>query len=81
MGREGSGAERAVGAGRWWKLLGLAGVLGVAASGALAARSERRRRSYGPEEIRERLHARYARVSASRDAGAVQQPTGGADPR
>lgn len=43
---------------RWWKLLGLAGVAGVAATGVVIARAERKRRAYTPEEIRERLHAR-----------------------
>jgi len=45
---------------RWWKLLGLAGLVGVAASGAVIARAERQRRAYTPEEIRTRLHARLA---------------------
>jgi len=45
---------------RWWKILGLAGIAGVAATGAVIARSERRRRAYTPQEIRERLHARAA---------------------
>ena len=43
-----------------WKLLGLAGLAGVAAGGVVLARAERRRRAYTPEEIRERLHARAA---------------------
>lgn len=43
---------------RWWKLLGLAGMLGVAAGGAQIARDERARRAYTPEEIRTRLHER-----------------------
>ena len=43
-----------------WKLLGLAGVVGIAATGAAVARAERRRRAYTPDEIRERLHARHA---------------------
>ncbi|GAB2976683.1 hypothetical protein [Saccharothrix stipae] len=43
---------------RWWKLLGLAGVAGVAATGVVIARAERKRRAYTPDEIRERLHAR-----------------------
>jgi hypothetical protein len=42
----------------WWKWLGLAGLAGVAASGAVAARDERRRRAYTPQEIRARLHER-----------------------
>jgi len=46
--------------GRVWKLLGLAGLVGVAATGAAVARAERRRRAYTPDEIRERLHARHA---------------------
>jgi hypothetical protein len=48
-----------------WKLLGLAGLVGVAAGGVLLARAERRRRAYTPEEIRDRLHARAAEAAAS----------------
>ncbi|MCK2212447.1 hypothetical protein MF672_001335 [Actinomadura sp. ATCC 31491] len=40
---------------RWWKVLGLAGVMGVAATGVVMARAERRRRAYTPEEIRAKL--------------------------
>lgn len=43
----------------WWKWLGLAGVVGVAATGAAIARQERQRRAYTPDEIRTRLHQRY----------------------
>jgi hypothetical protein len=43
---------------RWWKAVGLAGVVGVAATGVVIAREERRRRAYTPDEVRERLHAR-----------------------
>lgn len=43
---------------RWWKTVGLAGLVGVAATGVVIAREERRRRAYTPDEIRERLHAR-----------------------
>jgi hypothetical protein len=43
---------------RWWKVLGLAAFTGVAATGVVIARTERRRRAYTPQEIRERLHAR-----------------------
>jgi len=45
---------------RWWKVAGLAGLAGVAATGIVLARAERQRRAYTPEEIRERLHARVA---------------------
>ena len=47
---------------RWWKVVGLAGLAGVAATGIVVARAERERRAYTPEEIRERLHARVAEV-------------------
>jgi hypothetical protein len=43
-----------------WKLLGLAGVIGVAAGGVLVARDQRRRRAYTPDEIRARLQQRLA---------------------
>ena len=36
---------------------------GVAASGVVIARAERRRRAYTPDEIRDRLHARLAEAS------------------
>jgi hypothetical protein len=49
---------------RWWKVLGLAGLVGVAASGAAVARAERRRRAYTPDEIRDKLHARLAEAEA-----------------
>jgi hypothetical protein len=45
---------------RWWKVVGLAGLAGVAATGAVVARAERRRRAYSPDEVRDRLHQRFA---------------------
>ncbi|NLG56771.1 MAG: hypothetical protein GX542_14190 [Rhodococcus sp.] len=48
--------------GRWWKILGLAGAMGVAATGAIVVRSERARRAYTPDEVREQLHARYTQA-------------------
>jgi hypothetical protein len=53
---------------RWWKVVGLAGLAGVAATGAVVARGERRRRAYTPDEVRERLHQRVAEAAA-RPAG------------
>jgi len=47
----------------WWKVLGLAGVAGVAATGVVIARGERQRRAYTPDEVRARLHERLAEVS------------------
>jgi hypothetical protein len=46
----------------WWKLLGLAGVAGVVATGAVVARKERERQLYTPEQVRDRLHRRYAEI-------------------
>lgn len=45
---------------RWPKVLGLAAFAGVAATGVVIARAERRRRAYTPDEVRERLRARHA---------------------
>ncbi|MCD5312645.1 hypothetical protein [Kineosporia babensis] len=42
----------------WWKLVGMAGVAGVAAGGVLIARNERQRKSYTPDEVRTRLQER-----------------------
>ena len=47
-----------------WKLVGLAGAMGVAATGVLAIRNERARRAYSPDEIRSVLHERYTQAYA-----------------
>jgi hypothetical protein len=61
--------------GRGWKIAGLAGFVGVAATGVVIARSERRRRAYTPDEIRERLHARLAEAEAGSAAdGSAARP-------
>ena len=44
----------------WLKVLGLATVAGVAATGAVVARDQRKRNSYTPDEVRERLQQRLA---------------------
>ena len=46
-----------------WKLVGLAGVAGVAATGVVVARRRRAQHDYDPEELRERLHRRLAEVA------------------
>jgi hypothetical protein len=43
-----------------WKILGLAGVAGVAASGAIIARDQRQRAQLSPDQVRDRLHERLA---------------------
>lgn len=55
-----------------WKALGLAGAVGVAATGALAVRAERQRRAYTPDEVRDRLHTRFAQASTSADRTVVE---------
>lgn len=50
---------------RWWKVLGLAGAAGVAATGVVIVRSERKRRAYTPDQVRDRLHARLGDQSES----------------
>jgi hypothetical protein len=43
-----------------WKLIGVAGVAGVAATGVVVARRRRAHRDLDPDELRERLHERLA---------------------
>jgi hypothetical protein len=47
-----------------WKLLGLAGLAGVAATGVVVARRRRAHHEYSPDELRERLHRRLAEARA-----------------
>ena len=54
-----------------WKIVGLAGMAGVAATGVAVVRSERRRRAYTPDEVRTRLHQRVAAIEAIADAAPV----------
>ena len=51
---------------RWYKVLGLAAFAGVAATGAVVIRDQRRRRAYTPDQVRDRLHARLAETPATR---------------
>ena len=55
-----------------WKLIGLAGLAGVAATGVVVARKRRAHRDYDPDELRERLHERLAEAVAPSN-GAVAQ--------
>jgi hypothetical protein len=50
---------------RWWKVAGLAGFVGIAATGVVLARAERQRRAYTPDEIRERLHSRLSEAETA----------------
>ena len=48
---------------RLWKLLGLAGIAGVAAGSAVLVRNERERRADTPDDVRSRLHERHATLA------------------
>jgi hypothetical protein len=50
------------------KLLGVAGVAGVAATGVAIARDQRKRAQLTPDEVRDRLHRRLAESEAERDS-------------
>ena len=43
-----------------WKLVGLASLAGVAATGAVVARNRRAHKEYDPDELREKLRSRLA---------------------
>ncbi|MCZ2830684.1 hypothetical protein O2W14_17740 [Modestobacter sp. VKM Ac-2986] len=47
------------------KLFGVAGIVGVAATGAVLARHERSRRAYSAEEVRARLQGRVAETASA----------------
>lgn len=53
----------------------MAGLAGVAATGVVVARGERRRRAYTPEDVRARLHERIADVEGTSHAEA-EKPSG-----
>jgi hypothetical protein len=57
-----------------WKLLGLAGAAGVAATGVIAARNHRPQSDYSPDELRERLRARLQEVQAGNEQAAPVVP-------
>jgi hypothetical protein len=52
---------------RAWKIVGLAGLVGVVATGALVAKGERERRSYTPDEVRDRLQERLRTAEGRED--------------
>jgi hypothetical protein len=58
-----------------WKLIGLAGLAGVAATGVVVARRRRAHRAYDPEELRDRLHRRLAEVSSNGDGVSGRRAT------
>jgi hypothetical protein len=58
---------------RWWKIVGLAGLIGATAAGVAVGtrRVQRQRREYRDadvDELRSRLHERLARVQPTSEA-------------
>jgi len=51
-----------------WKLVGLAGVAGVAATGVVVARKQRAQSALEPDELRDRLHRRLREIETEEDA-------------
>jgi len=62
---------------RTWKLLGIAGVAGVTATGVVVARRRRAHQEYDPEELRAKLHARLAEVPRTDPTGGPPAPSTG----
>jgi hypothetical protein len=61
-----------------WKLIGLAGVAGVTATGVVVARKRRAaHHDYDPDELRDRLHRRLADAETTE---ADSQSGNGSDP-
>jgi hypothetical protein len=60
-----------------WKLIGVAGLAGVAATGVVVARRRRAQQELDPEELRSRLHRRLADV---RDPGEAAAASAGDPP-
>jgi hypothetical protein len=58
-----------------WKLLGVAGFAGVAATGVIVARKRRAHVELEPDELRERLRARLAEVPRLEDEPGSPPPT------
>ena len=58
-----------------WKIIGLAGLAGVAATGVVVARRRRTQRDYTPDELRARLHQRLAEVLDERRSARARTST------
>ncbi len=59
---------------RWLTVLGLAAFAGVAATGVVIIRDQRRRSAYTPSEVRDRLHARLAEAPEARQPPPEPRP-------
>jgi hypothetical protein len=52
-----------------WKLIGVAGLAGVAATGVAVTRKRRAQQHYDPDELRAKLHERLDTIAGDPDAG------------
>jgi len=57
-----------------WKLIGVAGLAGVAATGVIVARKRRTQYDYDPDELRERLHQRLAKTATGSEGTSATSP-------
>jgi len=62
-----------------WKLLGLAGAAGVAATGAVVARKTRIHSDMEPDEIRDRLRSRLNETGHDGDGATPADPAPAAE--
>jgi hypothetical protein len=60
-----------------WKVIGLAGVAGVAATGVVVARKRRTHTEYDPDELRDRLHERLGDVADEEPVEPEPEPEAG----
>jgi hypothetical protein len=65
---------------RRWKLIGLAGLMGVAATGVVVARRRRAQQRYDPDELRDRLHRRLADVAPGANGASAPDTAGSPAP-
>lgn len=59
-----------------WKWVGLAGAVGVAAGGVMIARDQRQRNAYTADDVRDRLHQRFAEAGQATVSGGGGDATG-----
>jgi hypothetical protein len=59
-----------------WRVLGVAGLAGVAATGVIIARDQRRRAQLTPDQVRDRLHQRLEEIQAAAGRRPTTPPDG-----
>ena len=57
-----------------WKLIGVAGLAGVAATGVIVARKRRAHHDYDPDELRARLHRRLTETATGSEGTSATSP-------